>query len=150
MEPEALPPDYKSNIRRDVKMSKTSPMQRTLKWLRQHNAIYDIVESYNNFSQRRKDLFGVIDVVALFPITGGGYSLVGLQVCGTDWQPHMKKILASSKAKTWLTTNSELWLVGWRKLKSGWEPRLHKFKRGDFQTVSSHPPISKIPDLSNF
>ncbi|KKL01133.1 hypothetical protein LCGC14_2627370 [marine sediment metagenome] len=114
-------------------MAKITPMQRTLKWLREQNIKYDIVESYNAFSKRRKDLFGIIDVVALH-----NKRIIGIQVCGADWSPHIKKIKASPFALKWAEAG-ELWLVGWRELKSGWKVQKHIFTRGDLQNMPSHP-----------
>ncbi len=130
-------------------MAKVSPMQRTLKWLREQNIRYDVAESYNSFSKRRKDLFGIIDVVAFRNSIEYGKIIVGIQVCGADWQPHMKKIKASPFALDWIEVG-ELWLVGWRELKSGYESRIHRFVRGDVLPVSSQPlnPSSKVPDIS--
>ncbi len=106
---------------------------------------YDIAESYNSFSKRRKDLFGIFDIVAINKQT----SIVGVQVCGTDWQPHMRKIKASIHAKWWVEAGGQIWLIGWRELKSGWKSRIYKFERGDFQTAPSHPlSLSLAPDIS--
>ena len=138
-------------------MARISPMQRTLKWLRKEGMKYDVAESYNSFSKRRKDLFGIIDVVAfkkvmiykgdmLNPVISK--KIVGIQVCGEDWQPHIRKIKASPHGLDWVMAG-ELWLIGWRELKSGWKSRIYKFERGDFQTVPSHPlKVSKVPDIS--
>ncbi len=135
-------------------MAKLSPMQRTLKWLRDEGMKYDVAESFNSFSKRRKDLFGIIDVVAFknvparYGISQAKRIIVGIQVCGKDWQPHIRKIKASPHGLNWVMAG-ELWLIGWRELKSGWESRIHKFERGDFLTVPSQPlKVSKVPDIS--
>ena len=123
--------------------TKITPMQRTLKWLREQNIKYDIVESYNAFSKRRKDLFGIIDIVALH-----NKKIIGVQVCGADWTPHMKKIKTSPFALNWVD-GGELWLFGWRMLKGNCVSRVHKFVRGDLQYVPTQlPNPSKVPEIS--
>ena len=116
-------------------------MQRTLKWLREQNIKYDIVESYNSFSKRRKDLFGIIDIVALH-----NKKTIGIQVCGADWSSHIKKIKASPFALDWIEAG-ELWLIGWRKLKEGWVSRKYVWKRGDISTTSTQPTNSPLKNL---
>ncbi len=140
-------------------MSK-SPVERTLEWLRANKMKYDIASSFNTYSNSRKDLFGIIDVVAFknyyfSRATFKGIErkffktvIIGIQVCGQDWQPHMRKIKASPFALDWVLAG-ELWLIGWRELKSGWKSRTYKFERGDFQKVPSNPlKVSSTPDIS--
>ncbi len=134
-----------------------SPVERTLEYLRDQKLHHDIASSYNHFAKKRKDLFGIIDIVAFKNLyiesqyTDRKYLrklVVGIQVCGEDWQPHIRKIKASPFGLDWVMAG-ELWLIGWRKLKGGWKSRMYKFERGDFQNVPSHPlNSSKVPDIS--
>lgn len=80
----------------------------------------------------RKDLFGIIDIIALYP---GRTRICGIQSCGKDYSEHKLKILANYFVLPWLRcADLELW--AWRKLKVGkreiWTPRVHKFSLADF------------------
>ncbi len=119
-----------------------SPMERTLKLLREWGIEYDISQSYNAFTRRRKDLFSIVDVVGLkkYPIKGEAKVLF-IQVCGADWSPHIKKMLAC-KYGALLVEAGELWLIGWTKNTKGeWKSRVKKFKRGDYPKSSFHSPL---------
>lgn len=122
-----------------------SPTQRTLRALKKEGALCDIVERFiqqagplqfkiinsKKIGKRtgiRKDLFGIIDIIALYP---GRNKICGVQSCGTAYSEHYKKIINSSYTLKWLHyADLELW--GWRELKSGWTPRIHKFCLMDF------------------
>ena len=63
----------------------------------------------------RKDLFGIIDLLAI-----SGDLTLGIQVCGTAWSAHVRKITTDGEqaARAWLASQDrhlELW--GWRPLK---------------------------------
>src|SRR6056297_1143209 len=100
-----------------------SNVTRTMKFLRSQGVKCAVVEKFNHYAPRggggygiRQDLFGIIDVLALDPARG----VVGVQVCGKDFQPHVRKILEERAQDTydWLLTPGtclELW--GWRKVK---------------------------------
>jgi len=114
-----------------------SPTQRTLRALEQRGCICGIVERYNSFAGpfgRRFDLFGFIDIIALYP-----NQIVGIQSCGASFSQHYKKIIENDRAFEWLKLGGiELW--GWRKVKKKrggklmiWKPRLHIFAEGDFK-----------------
>ncbi|MGD9825764.1 hypothetical protein [Desulfobacter sp.] len=73
-------------------------------------------------------MFNIIDMIAL------DNGVVGVQVCGADWMPHVRKITEDYAGNTmaWLSqpgTRLELW--GWRKVKKKrggklmiWKPRI--------------------------
>ena len=79
-----------------------------------------IVEYWNPFARRRVDLFGFIDILAL-----KGDETLALQVTsGTNVSARVKKItdhanIAAVRDAGWRV---EVW--GWRKLKSGWSPKI--------------------------
>ncbi len=80
----------------------------------------------------RKDLFGIIDIIALYP---NRTKICGVQSCGQAFSEHKSKILTNFYALPWLKyADLELW--AWRKLKMGkrqiWTPRVHKFSLTDF------------------
>lgn len=119
-----------------------SPVERTLAWLRELEIDYDISQSYNAHSRRRKDLFGIVDVVGLkmfCPPPRSVYKTLWIQVCADDWSVHVKKMLASRYAPL-LCETGQLWLVGWSYTKkNGWASRTRQFKRGDYLNRSAHP-----------
>lgn len=107
-----------------------SATQRTLKYFRDDGYIVGKVECWNSWTNQRKDLFNIIDFIAL-----KGDSLIGIQSCGQAFSEHKKKIEAEPLAREWLKTGSKLVLIGWRKLlkKRGgklkvWVPRIYWFE----------------------
>ena len=93
------------------------------------------VESFNHHSGCKKDMFGIIDAVAIechycpelvlsddlgaYYQSFQGTRIRGLQACGRDWGQHVKKLQESIETVAmWLSagnTTFELW--GWRKVK---------------------------------
>ena len=102
-----------------------SPMQRTLKELKNRGLMYEIVEHWNSWSKTRKDLFGFADVITFW-----ANCVVLIQVTTmSNRSSHMKKIQDHKIAKAWLEHYPhrmiELWC--WRKLKEGWKPNVTRF-----------------------
>lgn len=118
-----------------------SPTQRTIRALRDQGRRCDIVERYiaqaGPYGMRR-DLFNIIDIIALDPERG----VIGVQSCGQDFAAHERKILEEHAEESidWLSTPGtvlELW--GWRKVKLNrggkamrWQPRIRVFTLADF------------------
>ncbi|HEC64953.1 hypothetical protein LCGC14_0918350 [marine sediment metagenome] len=97
-------------------MTKISPMQRSLKLLRENGYTCWITEYWNPWSKTKSDLFSFIDIIAIKK-----NETIGVQ---TTTQAHqaerVKKILGS---KYYPIVKSAKWRVvvhGWRKLKTGW------------------------------
>ncbi len=121
--------------KRKMKITMT-PSQRTTSYLQERG--YRLGTTERHISPKdmigpgyKKDLFGVIDLIAIRP----GFPPVGVQSTGTDWSGHWKKILAGNSrpgALDWLATRSPLMLIGWRKLAAGYQPREHWFLPVDF------------------
>jgi len=115
-----------------------SNTSRTLEYIRSQGWDCDKVEQFNPYAGKfgqRKDLFGIIDIVAL----GDKPGAIGIQSCGSAFSEHDKKILESPLALRWLEKNNTLILIGWRKvkLKRGgkamrWSPRIKEYKISDF------------------
>ncbi len=128
-------------------MSKAT--QRTLDALKEQGALCGMVERFNHHAGKvvfttvngkrlgkptgiRIDLFGIIDIIALFP---DRHKVCGVQSCGTAFSEHKKKILESAYAPKWLHyADLELW--GWRPLKREGKtiisPRVYKFSLADW------------------
>lgn len=121
-------------------MSGLTPTQRTLKWLRDDGWNAEVVERWIPWANpietpegtrragNRKDLFGMIDIVAIKV----GYAILGVQCFGAHGMPeHLKKVEENPQLSNWLDAGGDLWLVSWRKVKvkrgkkaTTWEPRV--------------------------
>jgi len=107
-----------------------SPTTRTNKLLVKRGYKYSIAERYLAHVQRRKDLFGWIDVVALHP--GRGETL-GVQT--TTGSGVSARIIKAEKLKgfwIWLMCGNHAEFHGWRKIKGGgkvatWQPRIIRY-----------------------
>jgi len=120
-------------------MPKKSPVSRTKELLEKLGFKTGTVERWIPYSMddpRRKfrpgeksDLFGIIDMIAIRP-----GQCVGVQICGTDFAAHVRKISASEYTRPWLESGSDLWLIGWRKVqkKRGGKLRIYKPRIGIF------------------
>jgi len=107
---------------------------RTLKYFRDKGWKVGVVERWNPYSKKRKDLFGIIDIIAM-----DTKSIVGVQSCGQSFREHERKILGSLMGEEWLESGGRLILIGWRKLlkKRGgklkvWTPRTREFYISDY------------------
>ena len=112
-----------------------SNTSRTLEYIRSQGWEADKVEQYNVYSRRRKDLFNVIDIVAL-----GEKGIIGVQSCGQSFAEHDRKILNEPLALKWIEKGGALMLIGWRKIlrKRGgklkvWTPRVKEYIIEDFK-----------------
>jgi len=115
--------------------------QRTIQHLRKLGLRCQTVEKYNMYSRRYNDLFSIIDIIMLDHSRG----VVGIQACGTDFQPHIRKLTIDEVENTraWLETPGtvlEIW--GWRRLlekKGGkrkvWKPRIQEIRLGDLKWI---------------
>ncbi len=115
-------------------------MQRTLEALKNQGFPFWKVEHWNPWSKQRQDMFHIIDVIALDHTRG----VIGIQVCGSDFAAHWRKITEERKEETlnWLKTPGailEIW--AWRKLlkKRGgkatyWSPRIVVITLDDLET----------------
>ena len=107
-----------------------TPIERTLKELKEANFLVSKVEHFNAHAGCRQDLFGFIDILAVHP----RYGTIGVQVCGSDWAPHIEKMTVELRERLllWLAGGNRCILVGWRKLKrEGWQPRVREFSLTD-------------------
>ena len=123
-------------------MSGMSPVQRTMRALRERGNICAVVEKWNPYGGPhgiRVDLFGIIDILVLDPERG----FIGIQACGQDFAAHLRKMTIDNAQECidWLKTPGgyiELW--GWRKLKIKrggkarvWRPRIQEITMKDFR-----------------
>lgn len=118
-------------------MAGQSPTSRTLQVFKREGTRAGVVERFIGPLNIRKDLFGIIDVIAL-----GDEGVRGIQCCGTSFSAHVKKILVDERENSiaWLMTpHTTLELWGWRKVKIKrggtavrYEPRIRIFTLEDF------------------
>jgi len=90
----------------------TSPTQRTLAHFRSLGFTIQVVERWCNYSRRRIDLFGVIDLVAVHAELG----VVGVQACaGASHAARRLKAIDEPKLLTWLQAGGRFEVVSWAK-----------------------------------
>ncbi len=130
-------------------MSK-SYVERSLEWLRKEQIVYTVASWYG-VDRKRHDLMGVFDYVGFKQLEGNKTKTLGIQICGQDFQPHVRKINGSVLAKLWVQSDNDILLIGWRELKKGWQPRFQKWSRGDLTTFQANlfNPSKKLktPDI---
>ena len=114
---------------------KNDRVRRTMEALKARGIRAAKAEYYNHHARRNVDLFGIIDIVALTP-----RGIMGIQVCGTDFQEHMHKMTFSHQEETrdWLEAGGLLCIWSWRKLKlrrgskaTRWKPRIKELTLDD-------------------
>jgi hypothetical protein len=118
-----------------AKPKKTSNTARTLKLLRDHGYVADVVERILPRCFTKKDLFGFADIVAVREYRGA-LSLVSVPADGpaddgptgtiyvqttdsTNRAARRKKILANGYARMVLDAGNRIWLVTWRQKNPG-------------------------------
>lgn len=95
---------------------KSSPTQRTLARLRDSGYIAEVVERWNQFSKTRKDLFGIIDVLAI----GNGETVAVQTTTASNIGARLKKIEDSPCLAYMRDAGWKIEIHGWRKTKGGW------------------------------
>ncbi len=121
-------------------MAGLSPVQRTIRALKEQGIKCSIVERFNPHVGEhgvRQDLFSILDVLALDPING----VIGIQCCASDFKKHMEKLTVEKVQESidWLSTpGTKLQIWSWRKTKLNrggkamrWNPRIQEIKIGD-------------------
>ena len=90
-----------------------SPVSRTLSWLRKQGYVAEVTEKWNPFSRTRKDLFGLLDILALKAQERG---CLGIQATSTsNLAARRTKAKQSPLLGLWLGAGNAFWLVGWAK-----------------------------------
>ena len=89
--------------------------QRTIALLRSRGSLCDIVESYNAFTKRKKDLFGIFDILAI-----GNNETIGVQITSkANMSARIKKIQESEFLPELLNSSWRIVVIGWFKQKNG-------------------------------
>ena len=105
----------------------TSPTQRTLAAVRKAGWTCQTVERWCQFSRRRIDLFGVIDIVCVRP----GIVLGVQATSGSNLSSRQAKCLETAALASWLASGAQFEIWAWRKLTRGkkrpvWEPNVSR------------------------
>jgi hypothetical protein len=75
----------------------------------------DLVESYNHFSRRKKDLFNIFDILAI-----GNGETVGIQITSkSNMSSRIKKISESEFLPELVRSGWRLVVIGWYKKDNG-------------------------------
>lgn len=138
-------------------MATISYTQKTLKALRDLKCVCGVVEKFNTHVGPygiRQDLFGFIDIVALYP--EGERRIVGVQSTGPSGHAeHRRKILGIPEAVTWLRAGGRIELWSWRKVPkdSGsrvlvWQPRIEEIKIEHFELNAAGMPVQRTDGVS--
>ena len=103
----------------------TSPTQRTNAYLRKEGYTVATVEKWNQFAHIRRDLFGIIDVLA---IREG--EILGVQATtGAHVAARITKALAEPKLERWLMAGGHFEVWGWRKTGARGKRKLWSLRR---------------------
>ena len=97
----------------------SSPTQRSLALLRERGYIADVVERWIPFARVRRDLFGIIDIVAI----GNGETLGVQACCYSDVSKRVIKINAAPASPVLRESGWRVVVLGWRKVKGRWTAR---------------------------
>ena len=97
-----------------------SPTQRSLKYLRELGYLVEVVERTIPKTFIKKDLFGFADLLA---IRENEVMLVQV-TSGTNVSARVKKITESEHIDMVRKSGMSVFVHGWRRLKSGWEPKI--------------------------
>jgi hypothetical protein len=92
-----------------------SQNQRTIALFEAKGYKCDIVESYNAFTKRKKDLFGIFDILAI-----GNGETVGIQITSkSNMSSRIKKISESEYLPELVRSNWKILVLGWYKKPNG-------------------------------
>ncbi|GIW55373.1 MAG: hypothetical protein KatS3mg082_1777 [Nitrospiraceae bacterium] len=92
-----------------------SPLQRTLKCLRQEGYLVEVTERWNAYARRRQDLWGFVDALAL-----RGEEILAVQACSrSDVARRVAKIAAHPNAEAVRRAGIRIQVWGWGRMASG-------------------------------
>ena len=96
-----------------------SPLQRSMKQLREKGYLVEKVEHFNPWSKTRHDLFGILDLLCIDKALD---RTIGVQVTTLGQRnPHLKKMKESKNLELLKKAGWGIELHSWRKLKkTGW------------------------------
>jgi len=104
-----------------------SPTQQTLRYLRAQGFVVDILEHWQAFAKRRKDLYGFGDVMA----TGNGMNVIVQTTSWSNVGARRKKILSDKcrvAALSWIVCGGQVWVHGWKKIERPGKRNVYELK----------------------
>lgn len=97
----------------------SSPTQRSLAYLRDHYPLVEVVEKWNPYARVRKDLFGIIDIVAV-----DDRNIIGVQATSaSNVSKRVAKITDSPALPILRKAGIRVLVHGWGKRKGRWRLR---------------------------
>ncbi len=110
----------------------TSPTGRTLAYLRRAGYTPAVAERWIPRANVRKDLFGIIDIVAI----KAGSPILGIQVTTAgNLSTRVAKARHCPALPTWLATGAAFELHGWRQVDGRWRVKIVTLRAGDLEPV---------------
>ena len=111
------------NITENLQIMANTLHARSVDYLRKQGCVVATVESYNHFTKRKKDLFGVIDILAI-----GNNETLAVQVTSkSNMSSRIKKIEESEALPEMLRS-------GWRVIVHGWSKNTkNRFELKEFE-----------------
>lgn len=96
-------------------MTATSPMQRSLAYLRERYPLVDVVEKWNPYAKVRKDLWGIADLVCV------GDDILAVQTTsGSNLASRVRKVTESAALPVLRKAGIRVVCHGWAKRKGKW------------------------------
>ena len=97
-----------------------TPTQLTLRYLREHGWLAEVVERWVPGANIRKDLFGFVDIVAL----RDGETLAVQATSYSNISARVNKIADADAVSQVRKANWRIWVVGWRKVNNRWTEKI--------------------------
>ncbi|MEM8668762.1 MAG: hypothetical protein AAGG48_14675 [Planctomycetota bacterium] len=92
-------------------MARSKPRSQSMQYMRKHGYVTGETETFNAYTEKRHDLFGFIDFIAM-----GNGEIVGVQCCAkSSLASHRRKIGQEcfQAAKTWLSSGGRIEIHAW-------------------------------------
>jgi len=102
----------------------TSPTQRTLKLLRDYGLRADVCEKWVPQARKRKDLFGILDLVAIGVLDRQPVTIGVQATSGSNHSARINKLIEAEASAEWIAAGNRLQVISWTKKKNRWHPRI--------------------------
>ena len=115
----------------------SSPTQRTLKLLRSYGLHADVCEKWVPQAKKRRDLFGILDVVAIGVLDRQPVTIGVQATSGSNHSSRVKKLIEADTSAPWIAAGNRLQVMSWTKKKNRWHPRVTELVlNGDGEVVA--------------
>src|SRR5688572_29286944 len=119
----------------------SSPTKRALRDLKSLGFVAAVVERFNRFANKRQDLLGCIDILAIYP----GVGIVGVQVTsGANHAARRTKSLAEPRLRAWLESGGRFEV--WSYSKRGGRGRAKRWTLRREEITLDHLPAEPSPE----